>query len=520
MSTPTLVVGEFTDDKGVSLSWESVSGADKYSILWHSSEITENSRIEGISSPFVFEPQFGKEVTFSLEAANKKHSRVSDEKSVLFVPAKPGFKSINIASNRHSLSWDAIESSTSYKIYSSSFDQTFENARLLGETEELSFDHDDVASESTIHYYLVARNPSGDSFPSDALEVNTADIPQKPEIPEVMTQKGENILTWSAVGLANSYKIYFSFEPDSYDIAEKLGETTEKTLTHQGVKPLSSIYYYLVASNAKGDSFPSDAAHVESAYYQAVMEVPLNKTGVSFFITEAQETKTDGKIYPQIFLQEPETFKGQDGVNHTNTIGTSLSFTKLDNSGATLSNDHTDTSTWNCTRDNNTGLHWEVKSLAGERAYQKLFTWFDPNENTNGGNSGMEDPSACAKPYLESNTLQHIQIANSEQWCGFSDWRLPTIEEIRSIVDYGVDTQNKGSWNLLDSNYFPNIIRRHQWTSISSGIDSERAYGFHLSDGSAEDHTKHCTPTGVFTNSAMLVRSPDKPSLSFSTNNE
>jgi len=67
----------------------------------------------------------------------------------------------------------------------------------------------------------------------------------------------------------------------------------------------------------------------------------------------------------------------------------------------------------NCITDNLTGLMW-VKDL-----------------NTVNGNH-------------PSNWSTALTTANNGSWCGYSDWRMPNINELRSLVNYGY--ANQANW--------------------------------------------------------------------------
>ena len=37
------------------------------------------------------------------------------------------------------------------------------------------------------------------------------------------------------------------------------------------------------------------------------------------------------------------------------------------------------------------------------------------------------------------NTKAYIDALNAQNYCGYSDWRMPNVEELSSIIDYGQD---------------------------------------------------------------------------------
>ncbi len=160
--------------------------------------------------------------------------------------------------------------------------------------------------------------------------------------------------------------------------------------------------------------------------------------------------------------QPGEPFYGQD-ANYTIHP---MSFTKLDANGNDLPESATQ---WFMVRDNVTGLIWEVKQAQDDVAdyanphdADNTYTWYDPNPETNGGDAGTES---------ENDTLDFIDSLNNSSYGGYSDWRMPTKEELHSFIDY---SKNRSAVDIF---FFQNLLNKY-WSSNT--LVPAKAYAWYI----------------------------------------
>ncbi|WP_440905510.1 DUF1566 domain-containing protein [Catenovulum sp. SX2] len=125
-----------------------------------------------------------------------------------------------------------------------------------------------------------------------------------------------------------------------------------------------------------------------------------------------------------------------------------------------------------CIRDNVTGLIWEIKTTTGLRAHTHTFTWFNDGD-LNGGNEGAET-SIAASCFVDStltncNSQEYVSAVNSAGMCGGHDWRLPTVNELVSILNYG-QTEDKMALGGDNTQLWANHAKTSTpyWTSLSA----------------------------------------------------
>lgn len=141
-------------------------------------------------------------------------------------------------------------------------------------------------------------------------------------------------------------------------------------------------------------------------------------------------------------------------------------FTKIANNGSLLPASAalgTGPSDWACTRDNVTGLIWEVKTASGLRSQSHSYTWYSSNSATNGGSVGWASGGTCATAG-RCDTEKFVADVNAAGLCGASNWRMPTSQELVSIVDYSRTYPGP----TIDASYFPNTPSSYFWSASAS----------------------------------------------------
>ena len=156
------------------------------------------------------------------------------------------------------------------------------------------------------------------------------------------------------------------------------------------------------------------------------------------------------------------------------------SYTKLGYNGAELPGNATIEDGWIMTRDNITGLIWEIKTDDGSIHDQdNTFTWCDTNPETNGGDQGT-----CSDPSAENDTEAFIAKLNQDNFGGFSDWRMPTVKELSTLINLGAENNAPA----VDPDFFPDTISDNYWSATTVTYDSSAAWYVCFSDRCVDDN--------------------------------
>ncbi len=164
---------------------------------------------------------------------------------------------------------------------------------------------------------------------------------------------------------------------------------------------------------------------------------------------------------------------------HGNPNG--FDYTKISNSGAALPPSATlgtGANDWACTRDNVTGLIWEVKTASGLRGQSHTYTWF--NTHSPDGNSGTASGGTC-ETSGRCDTEKYTQDVNAAGLCGANDWRMPTVKELEGIADRGRVAP------AIDPVFFPNTPSSVVWSGSPNASYSNDAWLVHFGYGFANN---------------------------------
>ncbi len=194
---------------------------------------------------------------------------------------------------------------------------------------------------------------------------------------------------------------------------------------------------------------------------------------------EAETLESTLELFPA-----QDSLYGRDATQNDDSDGhAGFNFTKLDMEGNSLSSTAPQ---WYCVKDSVTGLIWENKSANADLQYHKAeYTWYTPSAGS--GNEGKKSLDECN--YNGCDTYAYIEAINAmtQPLCGINQWRLPTRNELLSIVNYGT------SHPAIDRNYFPYpVVGRREpplnyWTQSASISKKVIAYDVRI-QGSEEEH--------------------------------
>ena len=121
-----------------------------------------------------------------------------------------------------------------------------------------------------------------------------------------------------------------------------------------------------------------------------------------------------------------------------------------------------------CVKDLSTGLVWEGKNPSGSssRDTETTYTHYDSNSSQQKYNTSIPNQ---AEIDASDNSLGHAKAVNTSALCGYTDWRMPTKEELQGIVLSGPSP-------TIDATWFPNTQGAGYWSSSPVEDDTYAAY--------------------------------------------
>ena len=135
-----------------------------------------------------------------------------------------------------------------------------------------------------------------------------------------------------------------------------------------------------------------------------------------------------------------------------------------------------------CVQDNNTGLVWEGKtaSPATTRLGTSTYTNYDDANSAQKRSGATYVNPAQADIDASTNSIGYKNSVNTSALCGYTDWRMPTKEELQGIVaSSGIPK--------IDTTWFPNTRASFYWSSSPYVGYSSGALVVYFYDGDGYD---------------------------------
>ena len=343
--------------------------------------------------------------------------------------------------------------------------------------------------EATSSTYTTPLASSGDSGALYSVTVSNGagSVTSSPasltvtEVPVITTQPMSQAV---ATGQTASFSVVatgtkplaYQWKKDGSDIAG----ATSSTYTETSSSALNGAKFSVVVTNSAGTATSNEAVLSDVA----IGTQPTNQTAYAGQTASYSVTAGGTGPFTYQWKKNGTDISGATNSSYTTPattsadIGTALAYSVVVSNGAGTVTSSTATMTVSaryslvakasggtydkteCVKDNSTGLVWEGKtaSPATTRLGTSTYTNFDGTGNGQKLGGGNADPATEIN--VIGNSIGYKTSVNNSAVCGYTDWRLPTRDELLRIVETG-----QAALPTIDTTWFPNTRSGIYWTS-------------------------------------------------------
>ena len=258
-AAPKAAVSTIASTGKVQLTWNAVSGAEKYQVYYASKADFSGAKVFTTTKTSMKHTGAVTGTTYYYKVcavdANGTVSAFSPAVSRTCAPAAPKATGSNVTSTgKIRLTWMAVNGATKYEVYRS----TSKNGPYtrMFTTTKTSMKHTGAAAGTTYYYKVraLAANGTVSAF-GNIVSRTCATVP--PRAGGSVLTTGKIQITWNAVKGAAKYQVYYSTNADFS--GAKVFTTTKTSMKHTGAV-VGTTYYYKVraiTANGKASAFSS-----------------------------------------------------------------------------------------------------------------------------------------------------------------------------------------------------------------------------------------------------------------------
>ncbi len=258
-AAPKAAVSTIASTGKVQLTWNAVSGAEKYQVYYASKADFSGAKVFTTTKTSMKHTGAVAGTTYYYKVcavdANGTASAFSAVVSQTCATAAPAASGSNVSSTgKIRLTWKTVSGAAKYEVYRS----TSKNGPYtrMFTTTKTTMTHAGAAVGTTYYYKVRALTANGTASAfSNIVSRTCATVP--PQAQGSILSTGKIQLTWGSVSGAAKYQVYYSTNADFS--GAKVFTTTKTSMNHTGAVAGTTYYYKVraVTSNGKASAFSS-----------------------------------------------------------------------------------------------------------------------------------------------------------------------------------------------------------------------------------------------------------------------